>query len=72
MEEQGQHNVNSATIEVEKLSLNNEDDELEIDIDDETLTVQQKSFSLVGRFLTNWPIRTQMMMNKMGDIWQLG
>jgi hypothetical protein len=72
MEEQNQ-NINSihdTTLHVENLQINDDDDDLEIEIDE--TQVQKQSFNLVGRFLTNRPIRTNMMMNKMGDIWQPG
>jgi 14-3-3 protein epsilon len=59
--------------DVENLSLNDDDDEaLEIAFDDEETPIQKQSFNLVGRFLTNRPIRTSIMMSKMGDIWQPG
>jgi hypothetical protein len=43
---------------------------LEIEFDDKESPVKRQSFSLVARFLTNRPIRAQMMMAKMGEIWQ--
>jgi 14-3-3 protein epsilon len=64
--------INNNVLGVENLSLNDDDDELEIDFNEEEVRRQQQSFNLVGRFLTNRPIRTNMMMNKMGDIWQPG
>ncbi|MCI30129.1 hypothetical protein A2U01_0051338 [Trifolium medium] len=64
--------INRTALEVENLSLNDDEDELEIDLNEEEVRTQQKTFNLVGRFLTNRPIRVNMMMNKMRDIWQPG
>ncbi|MCH83494.1 hypothetical protein A2U01_0004317 [Trifolium medium] len=57
---------------VQGLNLQNEDDELEIELEEGEPEVQKVSFRLVGRFLTNRPIRVKVMMDKMGEIWQPG
>jgi 14-3-3 protein epsilon len=62
----------SATTYMANLSLTDEEDDLEIQIDEEDTQVQKQSFNLVGRFLTNRPIKVKTMMDKMGDIWQPG
>ncbi|XP_045807554.1 uncharacterized protein LOC123904150 [Trifolium pratense] len=63
--------IHDTTLTVENLTLNDDEDELEITLDEES-HVNKQSFNLVGRFLTNRPIRVNMMMGKMGDIWQPG
>ncbi|MCH93853.1 DUF4283 domain protein, partial [Trifolium medium] len=61
------------SLNVEQLNINDEEDELELEIDDANVQAQrQQQFCLVGRFLTNMPIRVKTMMSKMGDIWQPG
>jgi hypothetical protein len=64
--------IHDTTLNVENLALNDDEDELEISLDEEEAQVNKQSFNLVGRFLTNRPIRVNMMMGKMGDIWQPG
>jgi 14-3-3 protein epsilon len=54
------------------LVIDDEDDELEIEIDEDQSQDKRQQFWLVGRFLTNRPIRVNTMINKMGDIWQRG
>jgi 14-3-3 protein epsilon len=61
-----------ATTYIANLSLTDEEDDLEIQIDEEDTQVQKQSFNLVGRFLTNRPIKVKTMMDKMRDIWQPG
>jgi hypothetical protein len=66
--------ISSNVLEIENLSLNDDEDKLEINFSEEEEEVrrQQQSFNLVRRFLTNRPIRVIMMISKMGDIWQPG
>jgi 14-3-3 protein epsilon len=76
MAEHNQHqndgNKITETFNVENLSLNDEEDELEIVLDEDGSQGQQPSYCLVGKFLTNRPVRGKMMIEKMGDIWQPG
>ncbi|MCH81632.1 DUF4283 domain protein [Trifolium medium] len=66
-------NINQQiTLNVENLSINDEDDELELEIDEDGPQKKEQYFCLVGRFLTNRPIRVKTMMSKMGEIWQPG
>jgi hypothetical protein len=60
------------TLDIENLTLDDEDEELEIEVGDERQQIEKQSFNLVGRFLTNKPIRVKMLIDKMGDIWQPG
>jgi hypothetical protein len=64
--------ANNSTLDIENLTLDDEDEELEIEVGDERQQIEKQSFNLVGRFLTNKPIRVKMLMEKMGDIWQPG
>jgi hypothetical protein len=65
--------VNNTVPDIGNLCLNDEEEEeLEIDLNEEEIREKQQSFNLVGRFLTNRPIRVNMMMSKLGDIWQPG
>ncbi|MCI08776.1 DUF4283 domain protein, partial [Trifolium medium] len=61
-----------STLNVENLHINDDDDELELVPDNDVPQIKKNSFSLVGRFLTNRPIRVKTMMSKMGEIWQPG
>jgi hypothetical protein len=59
--------ISSNVLEIENLSLNDDEDKLEINSsEEEEVRRQQQSFNLVRRFLTNRPIRVIMMISKMG------
>jgi hypothetical protein len=72
MDTNHQYNTHNATNDIENLQLHSDDDDLEIQLEDDERVVQKTSFRLVGRFLTNRPIRAKVMIDKMGDIWQPG
>jgi 14-3-3 protein epsilon len=70
------YNINDTelrnTLDMANLDIDDEDDELELEIVDDQPQVNRQQFLLIGRFLTNRPIRVKTMINKMGDIWQPG
>jgi hypothetical protein len=60
MEDQHNHTVPG----LENLRIiDDEEEDLEIDINDDDTREKHRSYNLVGRFLTNRPIRVNMMMN---------
>jgi hypothetical protein len=56
---------------MEHLSIQREEDELEIQIDDSQASFEslEGSYVLVGRFLTDRPIRSYMMKEKIAEFW---
>jgi len=54
---------------IHQLSLSDEDDELEFQFDEPPTVTTDARLRLVGRFLTNRPIRSYMMMEKMETFW---
>jgi hypothetical protein len=56
---------------IERLTIAEEEDEIEITIDDSTGNQEENhALCLVGRFLTDRPIRTRMMKEKISEFWQ--
>jgi len=52
-----------------RLPLSDEEEELEIQPDTLPTQIDDPNLRLVGRFLTNRPIRTYMMMEKIETFW---
>lgn len=55
---------------METLAITEEEEELEIQLDDSQANTDEPGFYLVGRFLTDRPIRFHIMKSKMAEFWQ--
>ncbi|MCI22704.1 DUF4283 domain protein, partial [Trifolium medium] len=55
---------------MERLTITAEEEELEIQVDDSQEKNENPALCLVGRFLTERPIRIRIMKEKMAEYWQ--